>query len=387
MQNKKANNIINNTNEENMKEKNNKEMKNIIKDKESKDNKKDNNEINNNNIEEDDKENKDKNENNKENEKITELKNNISEEDKKENHIKIEIEENKKNKEKDNFIKFKKENEDINIIVEKDIKEIKDDKSLNEKNKIKNEIPNNNQIIIKDTFEELYINNKSNSNISISQTKISIKTKINANIEFTQKIKYNSPICNKCFRFIYISFNYIKNYIITYCLYCKNIEIYTYEQFIERIEENNNPLLNSICSVCKTTFIFSEEKNKFYLIEKNLGQFSIICEKCLKSKKNYEKKIIQCKELLEHYLYLYDNGEKENILDELKKRNSDFAKNDKDILISLKNFELFNKHISIIEEILKYYSLPLSLRQKVENKIAIITKDIKIKNKIIEYYN
>ena len=62
-------------------------------------------------------------------------------------------------------------------------------------------------------------------------------------------------------------------------------------------------------------------------------------------------------------------------------------KNDKDILNNLNNFEMFKKHISIIEDILKYYSLPLSLRQKVENKISKIKKDIKIKNKIIEYYN
>ena len=107
------------------------------------------------------------------------------------------------------------------------------------------------------------------------------KSKINGTIKYTQKLKYDSPVCEKCFRFVYISFDFIQNYISTICSYCKNISIYTYEKFLEIINENNNPLLNSVCKKCKKSFIFSQNNNPFYLIEKENKNFFIKCKNCL----------------------------------------------------------------------------------------------------------
>ncbi len=191
------------------------------------------------------------------------------------------------------------------------------------------------------------------------------KPKIIINFDFTQKIKCNSPICDKCFLLVYISFDYIKNYIITYCFYYKDILIYTKDKFIEKIKENNNPLLNSVCKFCHKSFIFSNDNNNFYLIEEKINKFYILCNKGLDSNKyQINIKKFESKELLLHNLDLYDNGEKDYIFDGLNQTTNDLLKIKDEIPLKLNNFELFKNHISIIEEILKYYSLPFSIRKK-----------------------
>ena len=219
-------------------------------------------------------------------------------------------------------------------------------------------------------------------------------SRINAKKEFTQKIKYNSPVCEKCFRFVYISFDFIKNYISTICSYCEDISIYTYDKFLEKINGNNNPLLNSICQKCKKSFIFSQGNNPFYLIEKENKKFFIKCKNCLEldedNEANENGNKIKCDELLEHFDKFYKNEEEEKYimkkLLELRDEKSD-KDIDRDIIKYLKEFENYKKHISIIEDILKNYNLPLSLRQKVEKKLFDVKYDIKIKNKIIDFYN
>ena len=190
-----------------------------------------------------------------------------------------------------------------------------------------------------------------------------------------KKIKCNSSVSDKCFLLVYISFDYIKNYIITYCFYCKDILIYTKDKFIEKIKENNNPLLNSVCKFCHKSFIFSNDNNNFYLIEE-INKFYILCKKCLDSNKyKINAKKIESKELLLHNLDLYDNGEKDYIFDGLNQTTNDLLKIKDEIPLKLNNFELFKNHISIIEEILKYYSLSFSIRKKVEEKLIEIKKD------------
>ena len=128
-------------------------------------------------------------------------------------------------------------------------------------------------------------------------------------------------------------------------------------------------------------------KSLILLIEEKINIFYILCQNCLDIKKyKINTKKIECKELLLHYLNLYDNGEKENILDNLNKTTNDLLKIKDEISSTINHFEIFKKHISIIEEVLKYYSLPLSLQKKVEEKLIEIKKDNIIKNKIIEYY-
>ena len=76
-----------------------------------------------------------------------------------------------------------------------------------------------------------------------------------------------------------------------------------------------------------------------------------------------------------HNLDLYDNGEKDYIFDGLNQTTNDLLKIKDEIPLKLNNFELFKNHISIIEEILKYYSLSFSIRKKVEEKLIEIKKD------------
>ena len=213
-------------------------------------------------------------------------------------------------------------------------------------------------------------------------------------MEFTKKIKYKSLICDRCFRLIYISFNDIQDCVSTYCLYCKKLNVYTYDKFLKKIEENKNQLLNLICKSCNKSFIFSDDKNPFYLIEKNNtiddnddnNEYFIICSKCLKNNKyNEYKKKVNCEELMGYYLYLYDNGEKENQTNKIKDLDKSFDKYNKEINEHLIYYEEFKNKISFFESIIK--DAPLTLRKKAEKKILKLKKEIEIKNKIIEYYN
>ena len=101
-----------------------------------------------------------------------------------------------------------------------------------------------------------------NKNIIKINKKYGFKTYLNL------KMKTDAPICDKCFRLIYISFDFIKNYISTKCPYCNKFDIYKYDSFIGKLISGINPLTNSLCSKCLKCFLYSE--NTFYLIEKKL---------------------------------------------------------------------------------------------------------------------
>ena len=139
-------------------------------------------------------------------------------------------------------------------------------------------------------------------------------------IPFKYELKTYSPICERCFWLVYISFDFISDYISCFCLYCNNLLVYKYDIFIEKISENKNPLLNCYCYKCFKSFIFSDSSNLFYLIENKDYNFLIICQECLQ-KTNYNEYIkkCECQELISHYLYLYENKyNNTNKLDNLK---------------------------------------------------------------------
>ena len=142
------------------------------------------------------------------------------------------------------------------------------------------------------------------------------------------RLRSYSPICVKCFRLIYISFDFIKNYISTKCSYCNKFDIYKYENFIEKIKKSNNPLLNSNCHKCFRYFNYSEKS--FYLIEKSDYNFCVICEDCVDSKeyKEYYLKKVKVGDLVEHNLSIYAKGKN---LDELKDLETKYLKNKSNI--------------------------------------------------------
>ena len=221
------------------------------------------------------------------------------EEDKNNDNKKENIEENEKDDK--NVIKKLKENkeekkENINNnlinISNKNIIKLENSKNnisnrefdTNSSQLIKNQDISNN---IKEKKENI---SKKENELNIIKQKISLKqNSIYQGMEFKQNLKTYSPICDKCFRLVYISFDYIKNYISTYCIYCRNLSVYKYDTFLEKIKEIENPLLNCYCNKCNKSFIFSDEKNPFYLIETEENNFIIICEKCDKSKCNKKK--------------------------------------------------------------------------------------------------
>ena len=239
----------------------------------------------------------------------------------------------------------------------------------------KNLTPNfNSSYVISDSLKEINLNIIS----KIEAPKFNYKGK-----EFTKKIKINSPICDKCFRLIYISFNYIKNYISSYCQYCKQLYVYKYDQFLSIIQQNINPLLNSSCRKCNNSFIFSDIP--FFLIEQTNNNYFILCNNCSNNNKDEYVKKINLEDLMIHYLYLYENGQNEYKLDKLKEIESKSQKYNKLIEENLKFYEEYKNNILFIESIIK--NVPLSLKKKAEEKIINLKNEIKIKNKIIEYYN
>ena len=118
------------------------------------------------------------------------------------------------------------------------------------------------------------------------------------------RLETYSPICDKCFRLIYISCDFINNFILTICSYCNKIDVYKHITFIEKLKKINNPLLNSLCQKCSKK-INSPDKS-FYLIEEPDLLFSIVCDKCSEEKEfqSYLKKL-KINELIKHYLYIY----------------------------------------------------------------------------------
>jgi len=201
------------------------------------------------------------------------------------------------------------------------------------------------------------------------------------------ELKSYSPICDKCFRLVIISFDYISDYISTYCLYCKNLSVYKYDAFIEKMNENKNPLLNCYCNKCFKSFIFSDSNNPIYLIENVNNNFFNICQECLEKDNCHEYiKKYKCQEIINHYLYLYENNHSNRYkLDNIKDLEKQSEKINEKIKLYLNIYDTYKNNISKFELIIK--KAPASLRSQAQKKLIQLKKEIIIKNKIIEYYN
>ena len=195
------------------------------------------------------------------------------------------------------------------------------------------------------------------------------------------KIKTYSPICDRCLRLVYISFNFVPNYISTYCLYCKKLLVYPYNIFYQIIKEKNIPILYSKCEKCKKLNCFSKDGNPLYLIEKKNDIFYIICENCLENEKDerYVRKIL-VNELMNHSLEFYVRDIRYTKLKELDKHSQ---KINNEIDYYLKVFENLKDNIFIIELIIR--ELPTTLWKKAREKIKKIKLEIEIKKIIIDY--
>ena len=259
--------------------------------------------------------------------------------------------------------------------------------------------------------EKANINLKISVNLSIN----SIHKIIQINypeIKQTKKIKINSPICDKCFRLVYIFFDYIKDYITTYCSYCENILIYKYDTFINKIQENKSPLLDCTCSNCYKSFLYSENNNPFVLIEKRDKNFIVLCKNCfIKNENSKEKKenekIINFDDLIEQKLFIYEknnnirnninNNENNNNIIIIKKDNNNININDINFLE--KNSEIYDKKIKDLLFILKGYEnniklleskitdIPFSIKDNFYKKLKTLNKNLLIKKTIQNYYN
>ena len=179
-------------------------------------------------------------------------------------------------------------------------------------------------------------------------------------------------ICDKCFRLIYISFNYIKEYISTHCLYCKKIAVYKYDSFYDKFK-GNDLLLNTPCFKCNK-FLNSKNLNQFYLIEESENRFLFICDKC----KNEENEIIKNKKII-------------NITDLINIDNTLYENNNNDFNVYFKNVELnitklqkYEEYVSLIEKINK--NTPISLKIKANHILQKLKNILKCINLITENF-
>ena len=145
----------------------------------------------------------------------------------------------------------------------------------------------------------------------LTKDKSTSKSQITENDKYKniQKfITFSWQICNKCFRMIYISFNYINNYVTTYCFYCNKINIYDYYKFFDKIK-NDNPFINTPCTKCHKYFNYLENQ-RFYLIENKKYIFFVICSNCFNINNNIQeyKKISLFHDLFEFNEKDYKNG-------------------------------------------------------------------------------
>ena len=280
---------------------------------------------------------------------------------------------------------IEKEKEEEIMISKKEEKIIKSENI--EKKEISENIKKINEIKLDSSYsmEKCFVNDLK----TISKNDIFIKNqkKVCQEIPFKHELKTYSPICDKCFRLIYISFDYICDCISSYCLYCKNLSVYKYDTFIEKMNENKNPLLNCYCNKCFKSFIFSDSSNPIYLIEEMNYNFYIVCKECLeKNKCNECVKKYKCQELNSHFLYLYENdNNNKKKLDNIKYLEKQSEKINEKIKKYLNIYDMYKNNISKIELIIK--NAPLSLRNQAQEKLLQLKKEIIIKDKIIEFYN
>lgn len=229
------------------------------------------------------------------------------------------------------------------------------------------------------TSKREYYNSNNTSKIMNNQNIISLKR---------EKNNIYSPICNKCYRINFISFNYIPNYISIHCFYCNKIYVYEYYKFIE-ILNNDNPLFNASCSKCLKSFNILEKEKNFYLIEENMNFFTL-CSQCfnINNNDNKNKKIIKFEDLTNFRIETYKNEKNDkNFLsfNLLLNYYRNFTKINESIQPKINCFNEYEKKISYYELLIK--NGPPSLQKKAEYKLETIQTLIKITKKIIENYN
>ena len=225
--------------------------------------------------------------------------------------------------------KTKKEQYNYKINIERKNFENFFNKYINKKGGI-NDIKDNKTINRDKKFTILRNINKIKKTEEKQKSEIIIKYKYGYKNYEDIKLKTDLLICDNCYRLIYISFDFIKNYISTKCPYCYKFNFYNYNNFIEKLKKANNPLLNSFCHKCLKNVNYSQKN--FFLIEKPDYIFFIVCEKCINTKeyKDFIKKI-EIKNLIEHNLSIY---EKNKDLGKIKELEMNYLKEDKNNIIN-----------------------------------------------------
>ena len=237
---------------------------------------------------------------------------------------------------------------------------------------------------IEDIKQENIINEKitlikKSINLSINTIHKSIRISY-PEINPTYEVKINSLLCDKCFRLIFIFFDYIKNYVLTYCSYCEKIVVYKYDAFNQKIKENKNPILDSCCSKCYKSFLYSDKNNTFKLIEKKNKNFIIICNDCLENSINkleITDKCIDFNDLIEQKSSIYNDFINENL-----------EQNEKEQIEKINHLSfLITTYESTINKIEIYLNqVPFSLKETFEKKILRLKQDYAIKLAIFNYY-
>ena len=247
------------------------------------------------------------------------------------------------------------------------------------------------------SYHENIIKESINLKISILTSSIHKTIQINyPEIPQTHEVKISSPLCNKCYRIVFIFFNFIKNYITTYCPYCENILIYKPDIFINKINGNKNFISDCTCNECYRSFIYTEKDNPFVLVEENNKIFIVLCFNCLQKRENIKKtdslRIIQFEDLIESKPFIYDkiiNDDNNNNNINNENNNNDIEKKTESYNDDINNFLFLIKgnenNINIIETNFTY--IPFSLKEKYEKKMKLLKQILYIKKKIHNYYN
>ena len=244
------------------------------------------------------------------------------------------------------------------------------------------------------SYHESKLKESINLKISILTSSIHKTIQINyPEIPQTHEVKNSSPLCNKCYRIVFIFFNFIKNYITTYCPYCENILIYKPDIFINKINGNKSIISDCTCNKCYRSFIYTEKDNPFVLVEENNKKFIVLCSNCLQKRENIKKtdslRIIQFEDLIESKPFIYDkiindNNNINNInnINDIEKKTESYNDDINNFLFLIKGNE---NNINIIETNFTY--IPFSLKEKYESKMKLLKQILYIKKKIQNYYN
>ena len=251
------------------------------------------------------------------------------------------------------------------------------------------------------SYHENILKESKNLKISILTSSINKTIQINyPEIPQTHEVKISSPLCNKCYRIVFIFFNFMKNYITTYCPYCENILIYKPDIFINKINGNKSIISDCTCNECYRSFIYTEKDNPFALVEENNKLFTVLCSNCLQKKENIKKanniRIIQFEDLIESKPFIYDkiindnnknnnnndNINNENNINDIEKKTESYNDDINNLLFLIQGNE---NNINIMETNFTY--IPFSLKEKYENKIKSLKQFLYIKKKILNYYN